>query len=236
MIFASLPRRTTGGSALRRVFLQRIGPAAARLSAARLGLAWLLCLAMLAPALAHGQLPPGGSKAGLPIPSVSHGQMKVLSDYRGAIMELAAAQEPVDDELLRLRSFVSLQHFYCLWGLVPGSLRDESSPFNECTHAYLAGARALLLHLQVMSGDRSAVRALSRRIDLEMLDNKASLMTCRFSDEPFNTADVVIPTWRDVAVYGPALLCVAILAFAAAGCGWLLGRRGLSRARVAPSP
>ena len=214
--------RKAVGSTLRNWFLPDLGKALAPL-----GLAWLMSLAVLAPASAHSRLAPSGSKAGLPIESVSHGQMTVLADYRAAIMDLAAAQDPVDDVLLRLRSYVGLQHFYCLWGIVPGSLRDESSPFNECTHAYLAGVRALLLHLQVMPGDRSAVRALSRRIDVDMLDNQASMMTCRFSEEPFNTADVVIPKWSDVAAYGPALLSIAILAFAAAGCGWMLGRRAL---------
>ena len=48
----------------------------------------------------------------------------------------------------RLEDYLSLQSFACLWGLVPGSVTDEASPFNECSHAYLAAARALLLHLR----------------------------------------------------------------------------------------
>ena len=54
--------------------------------------------------------------------------------------------------------------------------QDESSPFNECSHAYLAATRALLLHLQTMPGDCTAVRTLIAKIEREMLNNNASLV------------------------------------------------------------
>ncbi len=76
--------------------------------------------------------------------------------------------------------------------------QDESSPFNECSHAYLAATRALLLHLQTMPGDRTAVRTLIAKIEREMLNNNASLVMCRYSDEPFNTAERILPHWRDI--------------------------------------
>ena len=53
--------------------------------------------------------------------------------------------------------------------MIPGSLSDENSPFNECTHAYLAATRALVSHLQEMKGgDRTAVRALATTIEQEI--------------------------------------------------------------------
>ena len=177
----------------------------------------------VAPAVAHRSTPPG-STAGLPIPSVSHGQMQVLEAYRADVLDLAGKRYPTDPDMRRLQSFVSLQYFYCAWGLVPGGVSDEGSPFNECTHAYLAGVRALLLHLEAMPGDGSAVRALRRRIDTDMLENHASLVPCRFSDEPFNTADVVAPRWTDVLSYGPSFAVLATLAFGAALIGALAAR------------
>ncbi len=54
-------------------------------------------------------------------------------------------------------------------------MTDENSPFNECAHAYLAGARALLMHLREMPGDRRAVDALVAKIETGMLANNAAL-------------------------------------------------------------
>lgn len=193
---------------------------------------WLVCAMMCAvavPASAHrGSVAPG-STAGLSIPSVSHGQMVVLANNRAAILKLADQQYPTDSEMRRLQTYVSLQFFAWAWGLMPGGLRDETSPFNECTHAYLAGVRALLLHLRVMPGDRAAVRALSKKIDLEMLNNHASMMLCRFSEEPFNTADIVFPRWSDVATDGPSLMTLGALALVAAAGGWSAVRLKNSR-------
>lgn len=94
---------------------------------------------------------------------------------------------------------MNLQKFACLWGVVPGSLTGEASPFNECAHSYLAGAQALLLHLQQMpGGNRKAVDALVSKIELEMLSNNASLILWRYSDEPFNTDEVIWPHWNNI--------------------------------------
>ena len=193
-----------------------------------LSLAFAFLLAASAPALAHHQ---GSAQAalaeGLSIPSLSHGQMAVIADNRGAILDLAARQTPTDPVMRRLESFINLQYFACLWGIVPGSLDDENSPFNECTHAYLAAARALLMHLQEMTGDRAAVRALVAKIELEMLSNGASLVLCRYSDEPFNTAEVIAPHWSDIPSHPPSMMTFAALALAMLGGAWMAARRKL---------
>jgi hypothetical protein len=85
---------------------------------------------------------------GVSIPSLTHGQMTVISNNLSAIRALADARIGFDMTTWRLEDYLSLQSFACLWGVVPGSITDEESPFNECAHAYLAAARALLLHLR----------------------------------------------------------------------------------------
>jgi hypothetical protein len=105
----------------------------------------------------------------------------------------------------RLRDYVNLQFFACLWGVVPGSIRDEGSPFNECSHAYLAGAQALLMHLRQMPGNRQAVEALVTKIELEMLQNNTSLALCRYSDEPFKTDALIAPHWTEIPFHPPTL-------------------------------
>ena len=53
------------------------------------------------------------------------------------------------------------------------------------------------MHLLAMPGDRAPVRALANQIEVEMLRNNASLDLCRYSDEPFDTADIVGPHWSE---------------------------------------
>ncbi|HWT97665.1 MAG TPA: hypothetical protein VN229_08610, partial [Terriglobales bacterium] len=89
---------------------------------------------------------------------------------------------------------------------VPNSITDEASPFNECSHAYLSATQALLLHMREMKGDQSQVQALVKKIELQMLLHNASLVLCRFSDEPFNTADVISPNWSEIPFHLPSLL------------------------------
>src|SRR5579871_1344526 len=99
---------------------------------------------------AHHQPPREGGPLGVAIPAITHGDMPVVARYRAQILDLAARQPRTDPTLRRLAGFISLQHFACFWGLVPGSLTDETSPFNECSHADVAGARALLAHMVAM--------------------------------------------------------------------------------------
>ncbi len=174
---------------------------------------------LTSPSMAHRTTAPG-STAGLIVPGVSHGQMAVLARYRATIMDLAAAQYPTDESMRRIQSFVALQYFACAWGWMPRSISDETSPFNECSHAYLAGVRLLLLHLETMPGDRSAVRALRADLDLAMLKTHASLVLCRFSDEHFNTADVIVPTSSDILTDPASLAALGLLALLAAIAGW----------------
>ena len=138
--------------------------------------------------------------------------MQVIADNLPAIEELAARQDPTDLTMRRLQDFVNLQHFACLWGMVPGTLTDEASPFNECAHSYLAGAQALLLHLRQMPGvDRTGVEALVNKIELEMLSTNASLILCRYSDEPFNTNEVIAPHWNEIPFHPPSLATFAAI-------------------------
>ncbi|QEN89795.1 hypothetical protein FZC33_27315 [Labrys sp. KNU-23] len=190
-----------------------------------------LLLALLATsAFAHRQAADGdGTGAGIPIPNLTHGQMAVIAANMPDILALADRQTGLDETARRLRAFVDWQYFFCFRGLVPGSLKDEESPFNECSHAYLAGTQALLLELRQTRGDRAEVRALVDKVGLDMVRNNASLVLCRFSGEAFNTADVVSPRWSEVPGHPPSLATFGSLAFLIGGALWL----GLRR-RTAP--
>jgi hypothetical protein len=165
-----------------------------------------LCLALgAAPAAAHHTTI--GPTTGISIPGLTHGQMAVIAEYRSQILDLADQQPfDADETFFRLRNYVDLQLFYCFWGMMPDSISDEASPFNECSHAYLSGLQALLLHMQGMRGDQTRVDALIDRIQIEMLAHNASMILCQYSNEPFNTADHVSPHWRDVPFHAPSLL------------------------------
>jgi hypothetical protein len=165
-----------------------------------------------------------GPAKGLSIPGLTHGQMVVIAAHRSAILELAARQTPTDPVMRRLQGYINLQFFACMWGIVPGGVSDETSPFNECSHAYLAGARALLIHLLTMQGERAPIRALADKIELEMLPNNASLVMCRFSDEPFDTAEIIGPHWGDIPFHPISCLWFLGLALATAGCAWAAAR------------
>jgi hypothetical protein len=172
----------------------------------------------------HLASPNDAPLSAIPIPGLSHGQMFVIARNRTAILELAAREIHTDPTMRRLQAFIDFQFFACLWGMVPGSLEDENSPFNECSHAYLAATRLLLIHLQKMPGDRAPIRALIEKIEIEMLNSNASLVMCGYSDETFNTAEVIGPHWGDVPLHPPTLITFAGLAMASAGCVWMLVR------------
>jgi hypothetical protein len=176
---------------------------------------------------ASGRQPPDG----IAIPSLTHGQMAVIADNLSAIRALASAQIGSDMTTWRLKDYLSLQSFACFWGLVPGSITDEASPFNECSHAYLAAARALLLHLRATPrADREAIDALISKIEAEMLVNGASLTLCRFSDEPFNTNEIVFPRWSEAPTHPPTLAFAAVVLAAIGGAAWTAWpRKGVRR-------
>jgi hypothetical protein len=157
----------------------------------------------------------GPPPQGISIPSLTHGQMAVISDNLSAIRTLASTRIGFDMSTWRLEDYLNLQSFACFWGVVPGSITDESSPFNECAHAYLAAARALLLQLREAPGvDQKAVEALISKIEVEMLAHDASLNLCRYSDEPFSTDEVIWPHWGEIPFH-PLTAGFAATAFAA---------------------
>jgi hypothetical protein len=190
-------------------------------------IAFAVLLLAPVPAWAHRQATANEVPAGgVSIPNIAHGQMAIMAAHKAAILDLAERQIPTDPTMRRLESFISLQFFTCMWGVIPGSLGDENSPFNECTHAYLAATRALLSHLQEMTGgDRTAVRALATTIEREMLDDGASLIVCRYSDEPFNTAEVIGPHWSRIPYHLPSLVTFAALALMILGCARMAVRK-----------
>jgi hypothetical protein len=158
---------------------------------------------------------------GIAIPSLTHGQMAALAENLASIRALADARIGFDMTAWRLEDYLNLQSFACLWGLVPGSITDESSPFNECAHAYLAAGRALLLRLREAPGtDRQAVEALIRKIEGEMLAGGASLALCRYSDEPFNTNEIVFPHWGEIPSHPPTAGFAAAVLGAIGAAAW----------------
>jgi hypothetical protein len=195
-------------------------------------LAAVLAVLVTSPGEAHRVAASGGPPPdGIAIPSLTHGQMAVIADNLSAIQALAGAQIGSDMTTWRLRDYLSLQSFACFWGLVPGSITDEASPFNECSHAYLAAARALLLHLRATPrADREAIDALISKIEAEMLVNGASLTLCRFSDEPFNTNEIVFPRWSEAPTHPPTLAFAAVVLAAIGGAAWTAWpRKGVRR-------
>lgn len=171
---------------------------------------------------------------GIAIPALTHGQMAVIAAYRGDILALAARQPRTDEPFRRLLNFGNIQYAYCLWGLVPGSLRDEASPFNECSHAYLSAAQALLVTMRDMNARgsplRADVEALVSRIDADMVRDGASFVLCQFSSEDFNTASLIRPVWTAVPGHAPSAVSFAVLA-AAMGAGFIGLRRSGTTAR-----
>ena len=139
--------------------------------------------------------------------------MAVIAHNLPAIRALARARTQFDLTTWRLEDYLNLQSFACLWGIVPGSITDEDSPFNECAHAYLAAGRALLLQLAHAPGaDHKSLDALIGKIEVEMLADGASLNLCRYSDEPFNTNEVIWPRWGMIPFIRPtAMMATAAL-------------------------
>ena len=176
----------------------------------------------------------GSAPVGISIPSLTHGQMAVISDNLSAIRALASARIGFDMTTWRMEDYLNLQSFACLWGLAPGAISDEQSPFNECAHAYLAAGRALLLQLREAPGaDHKAVDALIGKIEVEMLATGASLTLCRYSDEPFNTNEVIFPRWTEIPSHPPTATFAALLLVAVGGAVWgAWPRRRAGRRRV----
>ncbi|TGD42570.1 hypothetical protein EEB11_12485 [Pseudotabrizicola sediminis] len=135
--------------------------------------------------------------AGVPIVEITHGQMPVIARHGSDILALAARQPVTTADFQRVLNYAKIQRAYCLWGLVPGSISDEFSPFNACSHAYLAAMRDLLLRMTAEGGTPAAVD-LARRVDTDMIASSTALEFCNYSATPYDTATVVQPVLTDM--------------------------------------
>ncbi|AUW44231.1 hypothetical protein [Rhizobium leguminosarum] len=179
------------------------------LSAAFITAAFLCVVA--GSAFAHNRSD-GGSHAGLDIPEISHGEMAVMSDYRSGIIDLASRTVDTNEPFRRVLNYAEIQYSYCLWGRMPGSVTDEESPFNECAHAYLAATKAVLLSMREMPRERAAADEIISAIDADMVQRGLALITCRFSGEAFNTADIVKPRWSGIPFHAASMASLTGLA------------------------
>lgn len=183
-----------------------------------------LVLGVIAPGAAAAHRTGGPPPTGIAIAGLTHGQMVVIARHRGTILAAAARHYPPDDTLRRLTNYAEIQSAYCLWGLVPGTVADEASPFNLCAHAWLAATRDALLRLQALRPGDAAVAGLVRRIELEMLAEGAALNLCEYSAAEFSTAEVLRPDWTGVPAHWPSLAAFAAVAALVAGAGLALRR------------
>ncbi|UFW77268.1 hypothetical protein [Rhizobium sp. SU303] len=162
-------------------------------------------------AFAHSRVD-GGSHAGLNIPQISHGEMAVISDYRGRIIDLASRAVETNEPFRRVLNYAEIQYSYCLWGRMPGSVTDEASPFNECAHAYLAATKAVLLSMREMPREAATAGEIISAVDADMVRRGLALITCRFSGEAFNTADIVKPRWGGIPFHAASMASLTGLA------------------------
>lgn len=184
-----------------------------------------LALAASDRAEAHSARKSTDKTSGISIPNLTHGQLRVLTRYESEIMSLANRQVRPNLEARTIQNYINLQLAYCLWGLVPGSISDEASPFNECTHAYLAGTRALLARLQKNEDTSTRANDLAERINLAMLEDATALEICSNSFESFNTAQIVMPSWSDIS-FNPLGILLGFFIFAASAAGLAVARNG----------
>lgn len=197
-----------------------------------------IVLASAAAVEAHGARS-GGSNAGLPIPSISHGEMAVLSGYSSRIVALAQSAGDTNEPFRRVLNYSQIEYAACMWGMMPGSVTDETSPFNECSHAYLAAVKLVLFDMRAMAAEADRANGLISEIDRDMVLNGMAFIVCQFSNEAFNTADYIFPNWLDVPFHGPsvlALLSALMMTFAGAWAGTRALRRSSNQANPALAP
>jgi hypothetical protein len=147
--------------------------------------------------------------SGIPITSITHGEMAIIDRHVGDVFALAGKVRDADQTFLTLLRYAQLQYADCLWGLVPTSISDEESPFNECSHAYLAATKEVLLRMRDMPLVRAEADEIVSRISYEAALEGAAFVGCIYSGEGFNTADRVRPHWHDVPFHLPTLLALA---------------------------
>jgi len=165
-----------------------------------------------------------GSRAGISIPSLTHGEMAVIAPYYGRIVALASSASDTDEPFRRVLNFAQIQRAYCLWGVMPGSVSDEDSPFNECAHAYLAAAKMALLQMRTMEDEKAAAGDLISEIDAALVSNNLSLILCRFSGESFNTADLIRPQIAGIVLHTKSLAATMLALLTAVAALWCTAR------------
>lgn len=180
-----------------------------------LGIVAVVCL-LAGDAMAHGDRAPQDT-SGLSIPFVTHGEMAILASYRTRILALGSLGSYDDRDLHKLMVFAKAQHARCLWTLVPGTLSDEASPFNECGHADLAGTKAVLLRAQEVPRLAARASVLISEIEQKMIMSGATLIGCAYSDSSFNTAEIVGPHWRSVPEHWPSFVSLSSITVALGG-------------------
>ncbi|WP_285169098.1 hypothetical protein [Rhizobium sp. CNPSo 3464] len=165
-----------------------------------------------------------GTRAGIPIPSLTHGEMAVIAPYYGRIIALASSASDTDESFRRVLNYAQIQRAYCLWGVMPGSVGDEDSPFNECSHAYLAAAKMALLQMRTMKDEMAAAGDLVSEIDGALVRNNLSLILCQFSNEGFNTADLIRPRLAGIFLHVKSLAATMLALMTAMAALWWTAR------------
>ena len=196
----------------------------------------LVLLAIPGAASAHSGAPGGGDRTGLPIPPVSHGEMALIDERLDEIVALAKRQGESDGPVRRLYNHYGVQFAYCLWGLAPGGVTREDSPFNPCAHAYLAAAKQLLVVMSREPGSAAPAQKILARLEARRRITPEAGEICSSSGEAFNTAAVVRPRLADVA-RDPAFAFLGLGAMLALAGGGLAVRSARPRSRPrAPAP
>lgn len=174
--------------------ISRLLPGLGRLARA---MALLVPIAMPAAALAHSGGASGGT--GLPIAAISHGEMMLVDERLPEIVALAKAQMASDGPVRRLLNYYNVQRAYCLWGLAPGGVSREDSPFNLCAHAYLAAAKEMLLAMSREPASRAAALGIIARLEDRRQALPDAWAICSSSNEGFDTSSVIRPVFAEVA-------------------------------------
>jgi hypothetical protein len=73
--------------------------------------------------------------------------------------------------------------------------------------------------------DHKSIDALIGKIEVEMLADRASMNLCRYSDEPFNTNEIIWPHWGMAPFHAPTVATFAtVFGLIAGALFWLAGR------------
>jgi hypothetical protein len=149
-----------------------------------------------------------------------HNQMEVIANNMTAILDLANRQIRTGHHLRRLQTFINLQFFACMWGIVPVSrtriARSTNAPM--LTWRLPGPSHPSASDLGRSCGGRSASRQDRAR------DAGQWRIVCRYSDEPFNTAEIIGPHWREIPGHLPSVAMFLSLTLVIISCGWMAAR------------